>query len=57
MNTHLGDTWRQQFTADVIAAGRAPRADEITTRQVTGEPAIVVGRPGDRPYEVRLWWD
>jgi hypothetical protein len=49
--------WRQQFTASVIAAGRALRADEITTRQGPGEPDIVVGRPGDRPYEVRLWWD
>jgi hypothetical protein len=57
MNTHLGDTWRQQFTASVIAAGRGLRADEITTRQGPGEPDIVVGRPGDRPYEVRLWWD
>jgi hypothetical protein len=54
MNDHLGDEWRQQFTASVIAAGRALRADEITTRQGPGEPDIVVGRPGDRPYEVRL---
>jgi hypothetical protein len=57
MNTQLGDNWRQQFTASVIAAGRALRADEITTRQGPGEPDIVVGRPGHRPYEVRLWWD
>jgi hypothetical protein len=56
-NTPLGDEWRQQFTASVIAAGRVLRADEITTRQGPGEPDIVVSQPGDRPYEVRLWWD
>jgi hypothetical protein len=56
-NDRLSDAWRQQYTASVIAAGRALGADEITTRQGPGQPDIVVGRPGDRPYEVRLWWD
>jgi hypothetical protein len=55
--TFLTDEQRRQFADAVIAAGRALQVDEISTRQGPGEPDVVWNKPGDRPYEIRLWWD
>jgi hypothetical protein len=50
-STFLTDEQRRQIADAVIAAGRALRADEISTRQGPGEPDVVWNKPGDRPYE------
>mgnify|MGYP000947185830 CR=1 FL=1 len=48
---------RQAFAERVRAIGKACRADEISVRQGPGSPDVVWGGTGDRPREVRLWWD
>lgn len=48
---------RDAYARRVIAVGQTLKADEITTRQAGYERQIVNRRPGDRPLEIRLWWD
>lgn len=46
---------RQQLAEDILTIGRTLVADEISVRQLNSE--VVWSKPGDNPYEIRLWWD
>lgn len=50
---------RHQLAQEIIDIGRELLADEISTRQdrLSGDAAIVWGKVGDNPFEIRLWWD
>ncbi|WP_410646256.1 hypothetical protein [Amycolatopsis sp. cmx-4-54] len=48
---------RQDYARRVIEWARAMRADEITVQQHPATEAPVVGKPGENPYRIRVWWD
>ncbi|CRK56935.1 hypothetical protein [Alloactinosynnema sp. L-07] len=56
-NTRFTDSERQAYAQRVIDWAREMRADEITVQQHPITPAPVVGKPGDNPYRIRIWWD
>jgi hypothetical protein len=54
----IPDAERVAFAQQVLDIGQRLEADERSTRQgPPGEPDVVWNGTGDRPYEVRLWWD
>lgn len=57
MGRRFTDAERDAYARRVIAVGQMLNADEITTRQAGYEREIINRRPGDRPLEIRLWWD
>lgn len=48
---------RQDYTRRVIDWARRMRADEITVQQNPATEEPVVGKPGENPYRIRIWWD
>ncbi|GAA3586828.1 hypothetical protein GCM10022222_84420 [Amycolatopsis ultiminotia] len=56
-NNRLSDVDRQAYAQRVIDWARRLRADEITVQQHPATPHPIVGKPGDQPYRIRIWWD
>jgi hypothetical protein len=56
----IEDTDRIAMAQAIIDAGRALDADSIAVRQAGGHPdspEYIQGAAGERPREIRLWWD
>jgi hypothetical protein len=51
------DAERQAYAQRVIDWARTMGADEITVQQHPATDQDVVGKPGEHPYRIRLWWD
>ncbi|WP_410646182.1 hypothetical protein [Amycolatopsis sp. cmx-4-54] len=48
---------RQDYASRVIDWARRMRADEITVQQNPVTEYPVVGKPGEHPYRIGIWWD
>ncbi|WP_410570654.1 hypothetical protein [Amycolatopsis sp. cmx-4-61] len=51
------DAERQDYAQRVIDWARTMGANEITVQQHPATDQDVVGKPGEHPYRIRLWWD
>jgi hypothetical protein len=56
-NERYTDAERQDYAQRVIDWARTMGADEITVRQHPLTDQDVVGKPGEHPFRIRLWWD
>jgi hypothetical protein len=57
MGTKYTDDERKDMAAELRRVGRELGADEISVRQFDHEGTVEWRGTGERPREVRLWWD